>query len=59
MTARLKTEAAPGSLSWSIGNIGRADFGNGLGVCRGTWDPLVPCPFCHNLLRLSPKNLSV
>ena len=18
-------------------------------VCRGTWDPLVPCPFCHNL----------
>ena len=25
--------------------------------CRGTWDPLVPCPFCHNLPRLSPQNL--
>ena len=25
--------------------------------CRGTWDPLVPCPFYHNLPRLSPQNL--
>ena len=23
----------------------------------GTWDPLVPCPFCHNLPRLSPRDL--
>ena len=23
-------------------------------ACRGTWDPLVPRPFCHNLPRLSP-----
>ena len=26
-------------------------------VCRGTWDPAVPCPFYHNLPRLSPQNL--
>ena len=26
-------------------------------VCRGTWDPLVPCSFYHNLPRLSPQNL--
>ena len=28
-----------------------------LSLCRGTWDPLVPCPFYHNLPRLSPQNL--
>ena len=26
-------------------------------VCRGTWDPLNPCSFYHNLTRLSPQNL--
>ena len=26
-------------------------------LCRGTWDPLVACPFCRNLPRLSPQNL--
>ena len=28
-------------------------------VCRGTWDPPVPCPFCRNLSRLSPQNLCI
>ena len=32
--ARLKVEAAPGSLNWAIGNVGAADFGNG----RGVWE---------------------
>ena len=27
------------------------------GVCRGTWDPVVPFPFFHNLPRLSPQTL--
>ena len=26
-------------------------------LCRGTWDPPVPCPFCLSLPRLSPQNL--
>ena len=26
-------------------------------ACRGTWHPLVPCPFHHNLPRLPPQNL--
>ena len=26
-------------------------------VCPGTWAPLVPCPFCRTLPRLSPQNL--
>ena len=34
-------------------------LGRAVENCRGTWDPLVPCPFCHNLPRLSPRNLCI
>ena len=27
-------------------------------VCCGTWVPRVPCPFCRNLPRLSPQDVT-
>ena len=41
---------------------GETQWGTGIGrasrppVCRGTWDPLVPCPVSHKLPRLPPEN---
>ena len=44
--------AQPFRAAAAAGTVGKA-----WGRCRATWDPLVPCPFCHNLPRLSPQNL--
>ena len=41
-SARIKVEAAPTTLSWSIGNRGATDFGNGLAVWESYGRPVDP-----------------
>lgn len=40
--ARIKVEAAPTTLSWSIGNRGATDFGNGRAIWESPGRPVFP-----------------